>query len=255
YQWPDQTAPGFAGKKDIPEQAKDWWVKSVHRPSITVFHPEDPNGTAVLILPGGGHKDLVFDEEGTKAAKFLNTMGITAAVLKYRLFREEGSPYTIDHAWEDAVRAMQMMRHQSAKWHCNTLGIMGFSAGGELVNLVTFPKKKAPTPLNDAITAHSSSPDFHIQIYPGPLIIPKKVTKDAPPLFLLAANKDECCSDSILQLLIAYRKAGADVEAHLYSKGDHGFNMGDRSSFQTISKWPERLADWLADQGYLKNRK
>ena len=171
YLWPDRTAPGFADKKDIPEQAKDWWVKSVHQPSITVFHPENPNGTAILILPGGGHKELVFDEEGTKAAKFLNNLGITAAVLKYRLFREEGSTYTMDHAKQDAVRAMKVMRNQVKKWdfHNSRVGLLGFSAGGELVNLVVFPHGKSKNLLKDTISEESSIPDFHMQIYPGPL--------------------------------------------------------------------------------------
>src|SRR4051812_5237270 len=87
-------APGFEKLKDIPEQAEDWWVRDINNPSIVVFKPakEIANGTAILIAPGGGHRNLVYKSEGRDAALFLNKLGITAFVLKYRLARQEGSP-------------------------------------------------------------------------------------------------------------------------------------------------------------------
>ena len=105
--WPNGV-PGFEDRLDIPERAKDWWVRDIHNPSLTVFSPETANGTAVIVVPGGGHKDLVFNSEGVKAAKYLAGLGITAFALKYRLARQPGSDYDIEtHAAEDLRRAMR----------------------------------------------------------------------------------------------------------------------------------------------------
>jgi len=250
----ENGAPGYESRKNEPEKAKDWWVKNIHNPSITVFKPENPNGSAIVICPGGGHKELVFDEEGTKAAKFLNEIGVTAIVLKYRLFREKGSDYSFKHAKQDVTRALRLVRSKSEIWGLdkNRIGLMGFSAGGEVVNSIAFSRLIGNSSDNDIIEKEDASTNFHIQIYPGPLGIPKKVKKDAPPLFLLASNNDKCCSESIFKLLEAYRTVGANVEAHFYNQGGHGFNMGDRSSFKTISSWPQRLSDWLTDNKFFQ---
>ena len=246
--WQD-GAPGFEDRKDLPEEAQDYWVKNVHDPSITVFRPETPNGAAVLIFPGGGHRLLVFDAEGTQPAKFLNTLGVTGIVLKYRLFREEGSPYTLEHAKEDGLRAMRVIRNHAAEWGIDKdrIGIMGFSAGGEVVNMLAYSPFPGDAAATDPVEREAANANFQIQIYPGPLGIPQEVPENAIPAFLLASNYDECCSQTIVDLLNAYRKAGAPVEIHLYDKGAHGFNMGDRSDFKTISTWPNRLKDWLED--------
>jgi acetyl esterase/lipase len=251
----ENGAPGFEDKKNEPEEAREYWVKNVHNPSITVFKAAYPNGSAVLIFPGGGHRLLVFDEEGTKTARYLNTLGVTGIVLKYRLYREAGSPYSVEHPKEDAVRAMRVIRAHAADWNIDKerIGIMGFSAGGEVVNMIAFGDFPGDVHATDPIEQEKANPNFQIQIYPGPNGIPKSVSKDAIPLFMLASNKDQCCSEPVVQLLTAYRKAGAPVEAHIYEKGDHGFNMGDRSEYKTISKWPERLADWLEDNHYFAN--
>lgn len=247
-------APGFEDRKDIPEQAKDWWVKNVHNPSITIFQAAEPNGAAVLIFPGGGHRQLVFDEEGTKAAKLLNQLGITAAVVKYRLFREPNSPYTIEHPTQDAIRALRLIRSQAKELKIDPtrIGVMGFSAGGEVVNAVAYNTPPANDKSKDRVENFSAKVNFQIQIYPGPLGVPEQVNKDAPPVFLLASNKDACCSESIFKLLKAYRAAGASVEAHFYDAGDHGFNMGDRSKFKSIQSWPKRLTDWLVDKNFFE---
>lgn len=252
----ENGAPGFENKKDIPEDAKEYWVKNVHNPSITVFRPENPNGSAVLIFPGGGHRLLVIDEEGMKTAKYLSTLGVTGIVLKYRLFREEGSPYTIKHPKEDAVRAMRVIRANAAEWKIDEdrIGIMGFSAGGEIVNMLAFEDFPGDKNTSDTIEQKKANANFHIQIYPGPLGIPETVDENATPAFLLTSNNDKCCSEPVLKLLMAYRKAGAPVEAHFYAKGDHGFNMGDRSEYQSLAHWPERLADWLVDNTFFAEK-
>ena len=250
----ENGAPGFEGKRNELEEAEDYWVKNVHNPSITVFKPENPNGSAVLIFPGGGHRLLVFNSEGVKAAKHLNTLGVTGIVLKYRLFREEGSPYAIKHTKEDAVRAMRLIRTHAAEWGIgeDRIGIMGFSAGGEVVNMLAFEDFPGDENATEMIKQKKANANFHIQIYPGPLGIPKRVSPNAIPAFLLASNKDVCCSKPIVELLEAYRKAEADVEIHLYSKGDHAFNMGDRSEFASIHNWPDRLTDWLTDHRFFE---
>ena len=251
----ENGAPGFEEKKNEAEEAKEYWVKNVHNPSITVFKPEKPNGSAVLIFPGGGHRLLVFDEEGTKTARFLNTLGVTGIVLKYRLFREKDSPYTIQHPKEDAVRAMRLIRAHAAEWNLDEdrIGIMGFSAGGEVVNMIAFEDFPGDLYSTDAVELKKANANFHIQIYPGPLGIPGEVSSKAVPAFLLGSNNDKCCAEPIVQLLIAYRKAGAPVEVHFYAKGDHGFNMGDRSEYKSISHWPARLAEWLEDNKFFKD--
>ena len=254
--WPN-GAPGFENLKDIPEQAKDYWVKNINNPSLTVFLPAKGkvNGAAVVVCPGGGHRLLVYNAEGVEAAKFLNDLGITVFVLKYRLGRDTNSPYKIEvHARADGLRAMRLVRSLSGQYGLDTnrIGMMGFSAGGEVVDMVAFDQGSAQPIVTDPIDQLDAKPNFLIQIYPGPLFIPDKVPANAVPIFLLAANDDLCCSPSIIRLLQAYRAAKVPVEAHLLAKGDHGFNMGNRSKLKSVNTWPQRLADWLDDNNYFK---
>ena len=135
--WPN-GAPGFENRRDIPEQAKDYWVKNINNPSLTVYLPpkEKATGAAVIICPGGGHRELVFNAEGRQPAEFLNSLGVAAFVLKYRLAREENSPYSLDkHPREDAYRAMRLVRSKAKEYGIdpNRVGMLGFSAGGEVV--------------------------------------------------------------------------------------------------------------------------
>ena len=254
--WPN-GAPGFENLKDIPEQAKDYWVKNINNPSLTVFLPAKGkvNGAAVVVCPGGGHRLLVYNAEGVEAAKFLNDLGIPVFVLKYRLGRDTNSPYKIEvHARADGLRAMRLVRSLSGQYGLDTnrIGMMGFSAGGEVVDMVAFDQGSAQPIVTDPIDQLDAKPNFLIQIYPGPLFIPDKVPANAAPIFLLAANDDLCCSPSIIRLLQAYRAAKVPVEAHLLAKGDHGFNMGNRSKLKSVNTWPQRLADWLDDNNYFK---
>jgi len=247
-------APGFEKLKDVPEQAKDYWVKNINNPTLTVYLPpkDKATGAAVVVCPGGGHRLLVFNAEGIDPAKYLSNLGVAVFVLKYRLARDTNSPYKIEvHAKEDGCRAMRLVRSRAAEWGIdpNRIGMMGFSAGGEVVDMVAF----APdTPNRDEVDKASAKPNFLIQIYLGPLAIPETVPADAPPIFLLAANDDLCCSPSVVKLLQAYRAAKVPVEAHIFEKGDHGFNMGYRSKLKSVNTWPQRMADWLEDNNYFK---
>ena len=112
--WPD-GAPGFADRKDIPEEAKDYWVKNVNNPSVTVFLPpkDKANGCAVVVAPGGGFRELVFNAEGRQPAEFLNTLGVTVFALKYRLPNEDHSPYSMDNVRQDAYRAIRLVRSRA----------------------------------------------------------------------------------------------------------------------------------------------
>ena len=254
YLWPGGT-PGFENRKNEPEQAKDWWVKNIHNPSLTVFLPtkEKANGSAVIICPGGGHRELVFTAEGQDAAEYFNSIGVTAFVLKYRLFREENSPYKQEQTLQDGRRAMRLVRQQAGTWSLDTnrIGLMGFSAGGELAGWVAFNTPKDNQEKGDSIDAMKCKADFLILVYPGPLAVPDTVTQSAPPLFMIAANDDECCSEPVVKLLQLYRKARVKTEVHLYAQGKHAFNMGKRSVLKSINTWPQRMADWLLDNGYL----
>ena len=255
--WPN-GAPGFENRKNEPTQAKDWWVKNIHNPSITVYPApkELANGTAVVICPGGGHRELVFTAEGVDPAVYLNKLGITAVVLKYRLAREENSPYTVEkHVRQDAYRAMRMVRANAKAWEINPekVGMMGFSAGGEVVGLVAFEPGLDPQ-AKDPIDQNNGRPNFIIMIYPGPGSVPQKVSTDAPPAFLLGSNDDPCCSGPIVDLLQKYRESKVPVEAHLFSQGAHAYNMGYRSQLQSIKSWPQRMADWLADSGWINKQ-
>lgn len=255
----EHGAPGFESRRNEPEEAKEWWVKNVNNPTLTVFLPPrgKANGSAIVICPGGGHRALGFNGEGRDPARFLNKLGVTCFVLKYRLFREENSPYTIENAKEDGFRAMRLVHSRASEWNIDTarLGIMGFSAGGEMVSWVAYDPGRGDPGARDTVDRFSSRPSFQVLIYPGPLGIPDSIRPDAPPAFLLAANDDACCSGPIVDLLRKYRAARVPVEVHLYTQGDHAFNMGYRTTLNSIKGWPQRLADWLQDNGWLTGKK
>jgi acetyl esterase/lipase len=245
-------APGFENRKNEPEEAKDYWVKNINNPSITVFFPPagTVNGTAVLICPGGGFRLLVFQAEGVDPAKFFNNLGITAIILKYRLPREPNSPYSLDkQPQEDAYRAMRLVRSYAKEWKIDTskLGMLGFSAGGEVVDAIAFGSGNGNPQAADPVDRLNGRPDFIIQVYPGPLFIPDAVPAGAPPAFLVAGNEDACCSVTVISLLEKYRASKVSVEAHIIARADHAFNMGYRSSLQSVKVWPDLMTDWLRD--------
>ena len=253
--WP-KGAPGFESRRDEPEVAKDYWVKNIHNPSVTAFLPpkDKATGAAVIVCPGGGHRELVFNAEGAEAARYLNSLGVAAFALKYRLGREKDSPYKIDvHAREDGLRAMRLVRSRAAEWGIDPkrVGIMGFSAGGEVASMVAYSPGEGDPNADDPIDRLGSRPDFQILIYPGPLGIPEKVPKDSPPAFLLVANDDRGASRVVASLFQKYRDAGAPVELHVFARGGHAFNMGNRSKLETLKHWPQRLAEWMSDNAIL----
>jgi acetyl esterase/lipase len=249
-------APGFESRRDEPEQHQDWWYKNIHNPSLTVFLPPagKNSGAAVIVAAGGGHRELVFNPEGVEPAQYLASLGITAFALKYRLFREPGSKYAIDNTAEDIRRAMRTVRARAAEWGIDPkrIGVMGWSAGGEVAALVAYPPVAGNPSSKDPVERVSARPDFQILIYPGPLGIPDSVPRDAPPLFLLGAADDEYVAGVLFDLSRKYHAAGAPLETHIYAQGKHAFNMGQRSDYVSIRNWPQRLAEWLQDRGYTR---
>ena len=248
----EKGAPGFEDRRDEPEQAASYWVKNVHNPSLTVFLPpkDKATGAAVIVCPGGGFKELGFNGEGVAPAQFLTNLGIAAFALKYRLPRETNSPYSLPkHAREDGQRAMRLVRSHAKEWGIdpNRIGIMGFSAGGEVASLVAYSPGDGDAKAADPIDQLSASPSFQIMIYPGPLGIPEVIPTNAPPSFWLAANDDRQPARTIAEMLPKYRAAKVPIEVHLFAKGGHAFNMGNRSKLVTVKGWTNRLADWLAD--------
>ncbi len=253
----DKGQPGFESRRDIPEQHADWWWRSINNPSLSVYAPDPAKntGTAVIVVPGGGHQNVVFGEEGVKPAQYLQSLGVTAFALKYVLAREQGSPYSIEgDAESDLVRAVRYVRAHAAEYGINPdrIGVMGFSAGGELTSMLAFNPRDADPDAADPIDRVSATPDFLIEIYPGPLGIRPIVDKAPPPCFLLNAYDDKMAvadTDVIQRLYEAW--PDVPFERHVLSSGAHGFNMGDRSDKQAVRGWPARLGDWLNDTGWL----
>jgi acetyl esterase/lipase len=247
--WPN-GAPGSEHRRGEPEVVRDTYVSNVHAPSLTIFRadPRHANGAAVIVVPGGGHRMLVMVNEGVAPAKALNRFGVTAFVLKYRLARDGDAGYTIDgHGAADLRRAVQWVRDNAAQYGVDParVGVMGFSAGGELVSMVAD---------NPAPAGSAARPDFQVLIYPGPLGVPAKAVEGAPPAFIAAGSIDKCCAPPALALYQQLVQAGVSAELHLFADTDHGYNLGARSERLSIQHWPDLLHDWLLDGGWLVPR-
>lgn len=255
--WPE-GAPGSEARAHESEVAQDYWVRNVHNPSLTLFAPAPgrANGAAVIVFPGGGHELLVWTGEGLAAARALTRMGITVFVLKYRLAREPGSTYSIERdAAGDARRAVRLVRARAADYGIDPtrIGVMGFSAGGELVTLIADNPDPGLNPPRDAIDRVSARPDFQILVFPGPLGLPARAVDGAPPAFLVAGSRDECCAAPAVQLYEQLRAAGVSAELHMYAEAGHAFKI-DETDRISVLRWPDRLFDWLADGGWLRPR-
>jgi acetyl esterase/lipase len=262
--WPN-GAPGSEGKTspDVVESPnKDHGylkVTNVHRPSLTVFLPpaEKASGAAMIIAPGGGHQFLNFDQEGTYVAEYLNSIGVAAFVLKYRLAREPGSTYKIEeHALADGQRAIRLLRSRAAEWNLNParIGIMGFSAGGEVAALAATRFDAGKPDTSDAVDRQSSRPDFDALIYPGIRANDYTIPKDMPVTFLLCADNDRGPSTALSALYPMLKAAGIQTEVHAYATGGHGFgiNPNTRNPSPAATSWQLRLGDWLKQIGMLK---
>jgi acetyl esterase/lipase len=259
--WSD-GAPGFEARKDEKENVKkkgdlETSVTNVHNPSLTVYLPpqDKATGAAIVICPGGGHSNLAIEHEGHNIGKWLANNGIAGFVLKYRLAREKGSPYKIEeHAVADAQRALRLVRHKAKDWDVNPheIGIMGFSAGGDLVLYSSTRSDPGKADATDPVERESSRPDFQIVGYPA---IPKNLAlaKDQPPAFLFCGNKDRPnISEGLATLYLDMKKAGINAELHIYASVGHGFGLRDGGNSVRLAGWPARLKEWMLDLNLMK---
>jgi endo-1,4-beta-xylanase len=227
----------------------------VHYPSIYVFLPpkEKATGMAVVVAPGGGHSQLVIDKEGWEVADWLNSNGIAAFVLKYRLARAPGSHYTVDRdALADASRAMRTVRTRAAEWNVDptNIGFMGFSAGGEVAALMETRFDAGNANAADAIDHASSRPDFAVVVYPGFRPGTITVPEDAPRTFLVCTDDDRSHVVTTVNLYLDLEKQSVPSEMHIYASGGHGFGL--RASSKPVATWTSRLKEWMIDQKLLK---
>ncbi|HEY4335333.1 MAG TPA: alpha/beta hydrolase fold domain-containing protein, partial [Puia sp.] len=177
--------------------------------------------------------------------------GVAAFVLKYRLGKQEGSPYTVEeHALGDMLRAVRMVRSQSREWGIDRIGVMGFSAGGELAALAAMRYERAPLLIHDAIDRQPSRPDFQVLVYPSN---PARyvVTKQSPPAFITGGYVDHpSIIDESANLFVRFRQQGIRAELHLYAHAGHGYGFRPDNR-GALAGWPQRLYDWMGDEGLL----
>lgn len=254
FLWPN-GAPGSEGKTNelvvITSNSGERSIYQVHKPSITPFLPAPAAKpvTAVIVIPGGGHRVLAYDHEGDFVAQALSEHGIAAFVLKYRLARETNSTYSItNHAVPDTQRAIRTIRARAKEWNVNPdrIGVMGFSAGGELASLSSLNFDNGNASPSDAIEHASSKPNFQALIYPGrsEQIQP---TPNSPPAFLACGFKDRPdISEGLAQVYLRFKAVKVPCELHIYSGAGHGFGFRPKQN-TPANAWLARFEEWLAD--------
>ncbi|YCM46547.1 alpha/beta hydrolase [Verrucomicrobiaceae bacterium 227] len=259
--WAD-GAPGSEERANEPEKVdaspdgKKFNVSNVHNPSITPFLPaaDKATGAAVLIAPGGGHRKLCLGHEGWALGQWLSEQGIAAFVMKNRLARDENSTYTIqDHAMADTRRALRLIRSRAVEWQIDPerLGVMGFSAGGELAAFASMQFDSGKSEATDPVERQASRPAFQALIYPGTsnLFSP---SPQSPPLFIACGYHDrDDIAYGMADLYLKYKKAGIPAELHIYSNAGHGFGFRPEKN-NSAGKWAIRFTEWLDDSGFLK---
>jgi endo-1,4-beta-xylanase len=257
--WPG-GAPGSEGKtaKELVERGTNGErrVSSIHNPSITPYLPskDKASGAVVIVIPGGAHRLLAIDHEGYNVAQWLSDRGIAAFVLKYRLARETNSTYKIqEHALADTQRAIRLVRSRAAEWNIDPqrVGVMGFSAGGELVSLASTRFDEASTEAADAIDRQNAKPNFQALIYPGRSgdIVP--VTNSPPAFLACAANDRPDISQGLAEVYLRFKKVQVSAELHIYSSGGHGFGLRE-SNKKPVGSWITRFEEWLRESGFVQ---
>ncbi|WP_038901303.1 pectin acetylesterase PaeX [Dickeya dadantii] len=287
--WPQGEAPGAATssvQQQVVERSKDPTlpdraVTGIRSPEITVYAPEKPNGTALLITPGGSYQRVVLDKEGSDLAPFFTRQGYTLFVMTYRM-PGDGHQEGADAPLADAQRAIRTLRAHAAQWQIDPqrIGIMGFSAGGHVAASLGTRFAQTVYPAQDEIDHISARPDFMVLMYPvismqeniahagsrKALIgshpsdaqiqrysAEKQVSAQTPPTFLVHAIDDPSVSvDNSLVMLAALRAHQIPAEIHLFEQGKHGFGIrGTVGLPATI--WPQLLDNWLTSLPLKKN--
>ncbi len=259
----EKGAPGFENRKDEPEKHNnvrpngEYSVTNVHNPYVTVFLPpkDKATGAALILCPGGGHREMWVKHEGENEAQWLSEHGVAAFVLRYRLAREPGSPYKIaEHALQDGQRAVRLVRSRAKEWGVNPahIGMMGFSAGGEVTALVSGHPDNGQKDASDPVDRESCRLNFQALVYSGPQgVTAESVTKEAPPTFLVVGD-----DDNAVRWLVTYyqalKKAGVSSELHIYAKTPHGFGYRPAKTDRPVDTWQDRFLDFLKVEGMLK---
>ena len=245
------------------------------KPTLAIYLPERPIGTAVVVCPGGGYRNLAMDHEGDQIARWYNSLGIAAFVLKYRLGPKYNHPAQIS----DVQRAIRIVREGAWRYGVrpDRIGVMGFSAGGHLASTAATHFDAGDANAKDPIDRASSRPDYAVLCYPvisltteythqgsktnllgeSPdaalaerLSNEKRITPETPPTFLWHTNEDTAVppENSVL-FYLGLRKAGVPAELHIFERGRHGMGLGwtDR----VLGQWPDLLANWLYSRGLL----
>ena len=231
-------------------------IRNVHNPSIEVHlaTADKATGTAILVAPGGGHEQLVWGSEGTDIAKWLNSIGVTAFVLKYRLAQTPNYHYTVEgEALQDTQQAIRIIRARAKEWGVKTdhVGILGFSAGGALAALADIRFDRGNSSVADPILQQSCRPDFVGLVYAGWAPMDITAPKDAAPAFLTSAGKDdEFHARETVEFFNSLFKAGVPADLIIYSHGGHGGAISPRKGIP-FGTWHIRFQEWLADLGML----
>lgn len=267
YLWPEgsHTLRGAAEKEvttpaaPLPGQRINSIV-NVHNPSIEVRLPKNPSGpvAAVIVAPGGGHRQLVWGSEGTDIAEWLNGMGVAAFILKYRLAFTPGYQYTMEgEALQDTQRAIRIVRARSTEWGVDPtrVGIIGFSAGGALAALANCRFDRGKPDAADPIERQSSRPDFVSLVYPGwdpkTELVP---LKDSAPAFITSAGSDDVFhARQSVEFFSSLFKLGIPSDLHIYAHGGHGGGIKPRNGIP-FGTWHIRMQEWMADLKLLPPR-
>jgi len=271
--WPGK-APGEVGsvgeEKAKTESRPDGTtvitsLTNVSKPTLLLCRPDRTRNTrvAVLVFPGGGYTNLAWDHEGEQVARWLNSIGVTGAVLKYRVPRRQGASKEMApvQALMDAQRAVSLVRSKAAAWGIDAqrIGVLGFSAGGHLAAWVATNYDKRAYERIDATDDVSCRPDFAVLLYPGggmvkpgstELLAEIRITPQTPPCFLVHAGDDRVTPENSVGIYLALKRANVPAELHIYAGGGHGFGM--RSTGKPIATWPKRCEEWMRATGIIK---
>jgi acetyl esterase/lipase len=234
---------------------------NVSTPTLAIYEPKGKsNGAAVVVFPGGGYHILAMDLEGTEVCDWLNGIGVTCALLKYRV--PDSGPYPKSPmALEDAQRAVGIVRQHAAEWHIDPhrVGVLGFSAGAHLAAALSTHYDQRLYPAMDAADQQSCRPDFAVVIYPGYLAIAEQnmaanpdihVTANTPPTFLVQAEDDTVHVENSTVYFLELKKAGVPAEMHLYAQGGHGYGL--RRTKLPVTAWPQAAEAWMHTIGALR---
>ena len=258
--WP-KGAPGAEGSV-TPETVRlspdgEHILSNIQEPSIIPYLPGKAaaTGAAVIVAPGGGHSELWMDHEGYAVAEWLSDHGVAAFVLKYRLAKQKNSTYTVeDTELGDMQRAIRTVRSRSTEWGVDParVGVMGFSAGGELAALASTRYDEGTPSSDDPVERASSKPDFQALLYPA---IPhdRRLTADTPRAFLACGGNDRPdISQGLPELYLALTRLQVSAELHIYAGVGHGFGVR-KTNPAPVSGWTSLFLEWMNAQGLLKH--